>query len=138
MTSTDILCTSPIAVNPPAATIPLVELVTAEGVPIWVSPGTAAAWLAAARERTITVSQPAPPPEPPAAPNWITVGEAARRHLADVDDLTLGTAKTKISRAASAGHIATNGEKGNARRLESDSVDAWRLAEREKELDRLS
>lgn len=64
---------------------------------------------------------------------WLTVSEAARLHLNDVDGITLAAAKVKISRACQQGKIISTGE-GFRRRIDPVSLDAWRLAERERNL----
>lgn len=65
---------------------------------------------------------------------WPTVTAAAQDHLSDVDCMTLATAKGKICRAIRQGRIATNGKHGHDRRINPDSLAAWRLTEREKDL----
>ena len=65
---------------------------------------------------------------------WITVTEAAQRHTTDRDDLSLETAKVRVTRAASRGAFRATGE-GRDRRIDPISFDAWRLAEREADLD---
>jgi len=52
-----------------------------------------------------------------------------------VDGMNLHRAIVKISRACNAGRIASEGA-AFKRRLEPNSLDAWRLAEREKDLAR--
>ena len=69
----------------------------------------------------------------PARP-WLTVTEAAHLHLDDVDGMTLKRAKVRISRACDAAKIVCR-DKGTDRRIEPDSFSAWRLAERESNLD---
>ena len=67
---------------------------------------------------------------------WLTVTEAAKAHLDDVDGLTLPIAKARISRACDSGQIVHVG-RGTKRRIEPTSFAAWRLKEREKNLNRL-
>jgi hypothetical protein len=66
---------------------------------------------------------------------WLTVTEAARLHVDDVDGMNLAAARTKISRACDAGRIVSIGE-CRRRRIEPKDFAAWRLHEREKNLDR--
>jgi hypothetical protein len=66
-------------------------------------------------------------------PEWLTVTEAAKRHLDDVDGMTLARAKVKISRACEAGLIIARG-RGRDRRVDPVSLDSWRLTERERDL----
>jgi len=68
-------------------------------------------------------------------PGWLTVTEAARQHLEDIDGITLGQATAKISRACDARKILAVGH-GRERRIDPVSFGAWRLAQRERELDR--
>ncbi len=66
---------------------------------------------------------------------WLTVTQAARQHLEDVPGMTLAQATAKISRACDTQKILASGN-GRDRRIEPTSFDAWRLAQRERELDR--
>ncbi len=65
---------------------------------------------------------------------WLTVTEAAREHLEDVDGLTLDAAKMRVMRACNSGTVKHRGV-GRNRRVEPGSLRAWRLSERERELD---
>jgi len=67
---------------------------------------------------------------------WLTVTQAAERFIAEnvIDDLGLSRAKPLISTAATRGQLASNGEKGRARRIESGSLAAWMLKQRQKNL----
>ena len=108
------------------------ELVDVEGRLILLPAATV--WAMRARglsSITLTVSLDGAPPRP-----WLTVSEAARLHCDDVDGMTIPRAKVRISRACSRGEVVATGE-GVARRIEPTSFDAWRLKEREKDLDRL-
>lgn len=67
---------------------------------------------------------------------WITVGEGAKRLHKDLKSLKLGAANTRVSRAADAGEIKNNGERGAARRIDAVSFDAWRLKQRDADMDR--
>jgi hypothetical protein len=73
---------------------------------------------------------------PPAEPSWLTVTEAARLVMADFPHLDIAPAKVRVTRAANAGQVATNSRTGRHRRLERQSLDAWRLAERDRDLAR--
>lgn len=64
---------------------------------------------------------------------WLTVAEAAKQHLNDVDGLTYSVAKAKISRACNAGKIRSRGV-GPQRRIDPGSFAEWRLHERERNL----
>lgn len=65
----------------------------------------------------------------------LTVTAAARFLLKDIDHLTLDRAKARVSNAANRRKFLTNGKKGAARRIDEISFKAWRLDEREKNLD---
>lgn len=67
--------------------------------------------------------------------SWLTVTEAATLLLNDVSDLSLGTAKTRVTRAADREKFRTNGKGGPERRIDPDSFSTWRLEQREKDLD---
>ena len=69
-------------------------------------------------------------------PKWLTVTEAAKLLFGDIDGLTLGGARARVSKAATAGKFGTNGETGPSRRIESHTFDSWRLKQRERDLDR--
>lgn len=71
---------------------------------------------------------------PPTETEWLTVTEAGRLVMTDFPHLGLEPAKVRVSRAASAGHVTTNGRAGRDRRIERQSLDAWRLAERNRDL----
>jgi hypothetical protein len=73
-------------------------------------------------------------PPMPSAGDWLTVTQAAQQHLADVDDTTMTTAKSKISRACDQGALTCSG-RGQHRRIEPHSFAAWRLRQREQHLD---
>ena len=75
--------------------------------------------------------KPAEPPKP-----WLTVTDAAKAHLDDIDGMTLETAKMRVSRAASRQHFDSRGE-GRERRIDPLGFAAWRLRERERVLDEL-
>ena len=77
----------------------------------------------------------APPAGPP---GWLTVTEAATLHLADLPptigeeerEARLATARAAVSRACGRGFIRCTG-KGRDRRIDPESLPAWRLARRE-------
>jgi len=66
---------------------------------------------------------------------WLTLSEATRAHLDDVDGITPNSAKVKIYRACKKGEFISEGA-GSDRRIEPNSFEAWRLKEREVDLDR--
>jgi DNA-binding response OmpR family regulator len=68
---------------------------------------------------------------------WLTVTQGAHLLLNDVDGIVLENAKARVSRAASAGRFRTNAKHGAHRRIEPISFDAWRLKQRDINLDRL-
>ncbi len=68
-----------------------------------------------------------------AAQPWLSITEAARCCLDDIDGMTLEKAKARISRACGDGRIQFKGS-GTNRRVEPDSFAAWRLAARESDL----
>ena len=74
--------------------------------------------------------------QPDRAPReWLTATEAAKLHLSDVDGMTLQRAQVRITRACAAGHLIFDGT-STRRRIEPNSLDSWRLAAREKNLDK--
>ena len=66
---------------------------------------------------------------------WLTVTGCARLLMRDLPHLTLKRAQARVSKAANTGHFATNGRCGQDRRIERSSFDAWRLAQRDRDLD---
>lgn len=66
---------------------------------------------------------------------WLTVTGAARLLLNDLDNIELLQARARISAAANRNAFSTNGKKGKARRIEPVSFDAWRLKQRDRDLD---
>lgn len=73
---------------------------------------------------------------PPAETAWLTVTEAATLVMEDFPHLGLDSARVRVSRAASVGQVTTNGQTGRERRVGRQSLDAWRLAERDRNLAR--
>jgi hypothetical protein len=67
---------------------------------------------------------------------WLTVTEAARLARSDFPHLDLEAMKVRITRAGNTGDIVTNGKTGRARRIERQSLDAWRLQQRNRDLDK--
>lgn len=55
--------------------------------------------------------------------------------MKDLPHLELEHAKARVSKAANAGKFTTNGKKRDARRIERTSFDAWRLQQRDRDLD---
>jgi len=68
------------------------------------------------------------------APKMLTVTEAARLVMDDLD-LPLANAKSKVSQACDRGEIVATG-KGRHRSIDPVSVNAWRLTQRDRALDR--
>ncbi len=66
---------------------------------------------------------------------WITVTEGAQLLANDLPYLDLKKAAARISKAAGAGKFVTNGKTRDARRIERGSFDAWRLEQRDRDLD---
>ena len=66
---------------------------------------------------------------------WLTVTEAAKLLERDLLGLELSKARARVSAAATRGEFTTNGEAGQARRIDSVSFDAWRLKQRDRSLD---
>jgi hypothetical protein len=115
-----------------SANIAVTELLDAEGRLFLVPTALVSTWQAQGLDTvTVTIRLNAAKPARP----WLTVSEAARLHIDDVDGMNLHRAIVKISRACNAGRIASEGA-AFKRRLEPNSLDAWRLAEREKDLAR--
>ena len=67
---------------------------------------------------------------------WLTVTEAAKLLQDVVSGLTLERARARVSGAANRGQLRTNGEKGTTRRIDHESLSAWLLKQREKDLQR--
>lgn len=102
------------------------ELITAGHDPERLATITAPALLALV-EKTRRADKPAGP--------CLTVTHAAELLMKDVPSLDLHNAKARVSKAASTGRLKTNGEKGTARRIDPVSFDAWRLKQRDRDLD---
>lgn len=66
---------------------------------------------------------------------WLTVTAAAGLLRRDFPGLTARQASARVSKAAGAGKFITNGKKGTARRIDAVSFDAWRLQQRDRDLD---
>jgi len=78
-------------------------------------------------------------PSPPADDNgngkgWITVTQAAALLIRDVPSLDLPKARSRISIAAGRNEFTLDGER-KERRIEPVSFDAWRLKQRDRDLD---
>lgn len=67
---------------------------------------------------------------------WLTVTEAAKEHASDIDGMTFSHAKVAISRAATQGGFKSRGT-GRSRLIDPVSLRAWRLQQRERNLDSL-
>lgn len=109
-----------------AAALELVPMASSAG-PVWVPRVMVDAMLAAGGGK-ITVEIKGD------TTGWITVTEAAERHLSDRDGMSLETAKVRVTRAAGRKAFLAKGD-GRERRIDPVSFDAWRLAEREAALD---
>lgn len=64
---------------------------------------------------------------------WLTVSEAARLLQTDIDGLEFHSAAARVSLAANRGKFTAEGVTSR-RRIEPNSFDAWRLAQRERQL----
>jgi hypothetical protein len=73
--------------------------------------------------------------ERPCSVNSLTVTAAAGLLRRDFPGLTARQASARVSKAAGAGKFVTNGKKGTARRIDAVSFDAWRLEQRDRDLD---
>ncbi|MBL8879126.1 MAG: hypothetical protein JNG88_08405 [Phycisphaerales bacterium] len=65
----------------------------------------------------------------------LRVSEAARLLTRDVPGLTLKHAMARVSHAANKKRFKTNGQKRQKRRIDHDSFAAWRLEQRDRDLD---
>lgn len=73
---------------------------------------------------------------PPVADEaWLTVKECALLLMKDLPYLDLDHAKARVSKAANVGKFATNGKRRQGRRIDRTSFDAWRLEQRNRDLD---
>ncbi len=66
---------------------------------------------------------------------WMTVTEAAQLLMRDLPGLKLETARARVSVAASRQAFQSNKQKGARRLIDADSFSAWRLQQRDKDLD---
>ena len=66
---------------------------------------------------------------------WLTVTECARLPMKDLRCLEFERARARVSKAAGARKLVTNGKRRLARCIERVSFDAWRLAQRDRDLD---
>ncbi len=67
---------------------------------------------------------------------WLTVSECAELLLKDISGIDLDRAMARVSWAASEGKFRTNEKTRTARRIERVSFSAWRLEQREQDLDK--
>ncbi|MCL2646954.1 MAG: hypothetical protein FWD61_08105 [Phycisphaerales bacterium] len=72
------------------------------------------------------------PTDPSDYSNWRTVTQVAKLLVKDMSCDNLRTARSRVSIAVSRGFIRSNDLKGSKRLLDPMSVDAWRLAQRDK------
>lgn len=79
--------------------------------------------------------QPVVPHPDARTPHWLTVTEAAALLAKDLPGLDHDRAKARVSAAASRRSFKTNNRTREARRIERDSFNSWRLAQRDKDLD---
>lgn len=66
---------------------------------------------------------------------WLTVSQCAELLANDLPYLDERKTAARVSRAAGAGKFVTNGKKGASRRIDRVSFDAWRLQQRDRDLD---
>jgi len=66
---------------------------------------------------------------------WLTLTQCAQLLMQDLPYVDLDLARARVSRAANDGKFVTNGKRRDARRIERTSFDAWRLEQRDRELD---
>lgn len=66
---------------------------------------------------------------------WISVTEGAQLLVNDLPYLDMKKAAARISKAAGASKFMTNGKTRDARRIDRTSFDAWRLEQRDRDLD---
>ena len=71
-----------------------------------------------------------------ACSTWPSVSDAAAMILKDLPHLSYAQAKARVSTAVTRGLIPGNGQRWQARRIEPDSLAAWRLDQRDRDLDR--
>lgn len=69
-----------------------------------------------------------------ATSTWQTVSEAAKLLLADISGLDLAKARARVSIASRRGQFLSNGQAKYEHRVEPTSYAAWRLAQRERDL----
>ncbi|MFO0839579.1 MAG: hypothetical protein U1D55_13770 [Phycisphaerae bacterium] len=73
------------------------------------------------------------PPTP--SEQWLTVTQCAELLAKDLPSIDLAKAKARVSKAASSRKLTTNGKARDERRIEQQSFDAWRLQQRDRDLD---
>ena len=73
--------------------------------------------------------------EGPDDSTWLTVTAAADLLRRDLPALNARQASARVSKAATAAKFVTNRKNGTARRIERVSFDAWRLKQRDRDLD---
>lgn len=72
---------------------------------------------------------------PPPVEQWLSVTQCAELLCKDFPHLQLDHAKARVSKAAGSKKFVTNGKRGPARRIEAVSFNAWRLQQRDRDLD---
>lgn len=68
------------------------------------------------------------------ARKWLTLADAAKLVQTDIDGIEFDAARMKVRRACDSGAVIVSGS-GRDRRIDPVSLDAWRLAQREANLD---
>ena len=71
-----------------------------------------------------------------ACSTWLSVKQAALLLKKDLPSLDHAKAKSRVSTAATRGFITDNGQSWQKRRLDPQALDAWRLQQRNRDLDR--
>ncbi len=66
----------------------------------------------------------------------LRVTAAANLLVKDLPDLTLKNATARVSKAANDGRVKSNGKKRDERRIDPVSFDAWRLQQRDRQMDK--
>lgn len=108
----------------------LVPIATNDGVPIWIPKVTYDALLARGGGKIIAEIA-------ADTSGWLTPKEAAMEHMKDRDGITQNAATISIGRAAKRGEFKSSGE-GQNRKIDPVSFRAWRLEQRERNLDEMN
>jgi hypothetical protein len=89
---------------------------------------------AVSEEITLTLKRPRTNGARPES--WLTLSDAAERHVNDVDGLNTESARKRVRKAGLSGEFETNGKSGRELRIDPTSFGAWRLRQREADLRR--